>query len=223
MKQYVTYLIILLLALVLVACGGEAESSTSPVVISAENGTTTQSSSNLRLNEDYANAASIQTQLAIGTLRLEETELAVDAALASEILPLWQALQALGQNEGTASAELTAVANQIQDSMSADQINFISDMQITNESIQELVSEGLITIGRGTGADGEGATERGGGQVPPGGGQGRGGPGGFAGGNIDEDALATRQAERTERGGANGGFVIDAVVRLLTNKAGEAN
>ena len=66
----------------LAACsGGAAETAVS------------NSSGSPRLTADYNQALPVQSQLAVGTLQLEETDLAVDEALAAEILPLWRALQ----------------------------------------------------------------------------------------------------------------------------------
>jgi hypothetical protein len=88
------------------ACGGgEGETAVSP------------STDSPRLTADYADALPVQSQLAVGMLQLEETDLAVDEALAAEILPLWRALQSLSNSYTTAEAEITAVLNQIQDTM----------------------------------------------------------------------------------------------------------
>jgi hypothetical protein len=214
----------LMLILMLAACGGGD-------VETAVSDTTSPTSSSPKLTADYEDALSIQSQLAIGTLQLEETDLAVDEALAGQILPLWQALQSLGNSETAAEAELTAVVNQIQNTMTAEQISAIADMQLTSESMAALIADGTLAFGRG-GGGGENASNAGG-VVPPAGGFGGGGglgggPGGGQGGipggqvEISEDDRATRQAMREsgDMGGVQDQALVGVVVRLLQEKTG---
>ena len=196
-----------------------------------------------RLSEDYSDALPVMTQLAVGTLRLEETDLAVDETLAAEILPLWQAAQSLNNSDTAASVEVEAVLSQIQDAMQPTQVTAIADMKLTSDSLTELVESGEIAfgpgIGRGQGqTDGEGFTPPAGfgGGGGPGGGPGGGVPGGFpeggvpggggfGGETISEDDLATRQAQFASGEGLEGfqdQAMIGAVIRLLQNKTGEA-
>jgi hypothetical protein len=179
---------------------------------------------------------SLQTLLALGTLRLEETELAVDEDQARSLLPLWQALQSLSASDTTAPAELEAVVRQLEGTMSAAQINAIQEMGLTAESLAEMVESGALGLragnrgGNGTGAGGAGEGGLPGGGFPgggPGAGGGPGGGAGFPGGGpgaagveMDEDALATRQAQR-ESGAFQEQALLFSVVRLLQNKTGE--
>ena len=82
----------------------------------------------VRLRADYTDALSLQGQLALGILQLEETDLAIDETAATELLPLWQALQSLMNSDTTAAIEIDAVVNQIQESLATDQIQAIADM-----------------------------------------------------------------------------------------------
>lgn len=217
-------MMVMLFALLVVACSGEAEVAVEGNVVEAS--TTTD---RVRLSADYPNALPIQSQLAIGTIQLEESDLAVDETLATEILPLWRALQSLSASETTASAEITAVLNQIQDTMTPEQITAITDLQLTDEMVQTMIADGTLAFGRGPGGQGGGAEGgqgggRGGG---PGGGLLGGGGGGRPGGdvgNADPDELATRRAERFGESGA-GDFLSNAmtgaVVNLLARKTGE--
>ena len=226
---------LLLVMLMLAACGGDAAIEDSGFESAgSDNSAETESQSTtierVRLDEEHSNAASVQTQLAVGIIQLEDSDQAVDEALATEILPLWQALQALGQNETTATAELTAVLNQIQDTMQPEQINAIRDLQITEESIQQMLADGAIQPGRGGGGGQNGGAPAGGQGGQGGNGGGRGGlPGGGQGGQgglggADPDEIATRRAERFGEAGAGdfpGNAVTGAVVRLLSVKTGE--
>ena len=186
------------------------------------------------LNEDYSDALSVMTQLALGTLQLDETDLAVDEALAAELLPLWQAAQSLSNSETAASVEVDAVLNQIQDTMSLEQVQAITEMQLTADSMTELLESGAIAFGRGAGRGqedgGEGGFTPPAGFVPgqgggPGGGLGGLGGGGFGGGNLSEDDIATRQAEFASGDGLaeiQDQAMVGAVVRLLQTKTGDA-
>ncbi|MEW5985959.1 MAG: hypothetical protein AB1791_04945 [Chloroflexota bacterium] len=194
-----------------------------------------------RLNDDYNDALSVQGQLALGTVQLEETELAVDEAQAAELLPLWQALQSLGASDTAATVEIEAVVNQIQDTMTPAQIQAIADMKLTADSLTELMESGALAGGFGrvasqsegsssTTADGFPAGGPPGGGFlaggPPAGGLAAGGPpGGFAGGaagNVSEDDIATRQAaiESGDLGDFQERALTGMVIRLLAEKTG---
>ena len=190
-----------------------------------------------RLNDDYSDALPVMIQLAAGTLKLEDSELAVDEALAVEILPLWRAAQSLNGSETAASVEVDAVLNQIQDAMSAGQVAAIAGMTLTSDSLAELLESGEIAFGRGPGQGQGNETEGSGGFTPPAGfvpgaGGGPGGGGGFAGGpagsantELSEADIATRQAEFASGEGfadLQDQAMVGAVIRLLQTKTGEA-
>jgi len=241
-KSSITLIIALIGLLVLSACGGSDE----PVAESgiqvptgneeqAPSGSDSQSAAPIkaRLSADFANALSPQGQLALGTLQLEESDQALDETAATELLPLWQALQSLSNSQTTAAVEIDAVVNQIQDSMTAEQIAAIAGMKLTEDTLTTLFEEGEFgRAGRGVpAAGGPGGRFGGGGNFPggrPGGGQGGGlpggGPGGEGFGELSEDDIATRRAEFAE-----GGFgdiqdrlLVGSVVRLLQEKSGQA-
>ncbi len=224
--------------ILLAACGSNENES---AAIDNSDGTT--SNDQLVLDDDYENALSVAAQLALGTVQLEETDNAVNEAQAETLIPLWQALQSLSNSDTAADVELQAVTNQIQESMTVAQIQAIFDMKLTTDSLAELAQEGgfgrgLGGFARGAGQDGQtegdfqGGGFRGGG---PGGGPGGGiiiggfpggGPeGGFPGGgfgNLDEDALATRQAEfASGTSGFQDLLMMNMVIRLLQTKTGE--
>ena len=219
-----------------VACAGETAVNDTPTTSTA---TTEQAA---RLNDEYSDALPIMTQLAAGTLQLEETDLAVDETLAAEILPLWQAAQNLSSSETAASVEIEAVLNQIQDTMSPEQVAAIAEMALTADSLTELLESGAVAFGRGPGqgqaggAGGDAAFSPPAGFVPGAGGGPGGGPGGGFGGGfggdlggpggaeISEDDIATRQAEFASGEGfadIQDQAMVGAVIRLLQTKTGE--
>jgi len=225
-------LFLLISVLTLIACSSSEE--TSEPDVQNETDAEIQPVEKVRLAADYTDALSPQSQLALGTLQLEETDLALDETVAAELLPLWQALQSLSNSEVTAEAELNAVVNQIQDGMAVEQIQAIADMKLTEESFTALLESGELAFGgrgfgRGDGEnDGAGfpAGFPGGGFGRPGGGfggPGAGGPGaGF--GNLSEDDIATRQAQFSEgdfAGAIQERVLLGSVIRLMQNKIGE--
>ena len=239
-KKMSTLFIVSLIGLLLLsACGGSDETaaeveSGSESQASNDNESQTSDPEKTRLSDGYADALSVQGQLALGTIQLEESDQAIGETAAAELLPLWQALQSLSNSQTTATVEIDAVVNQIQDSMTAEQITAIAGMKLTEESLTTLIEEGDFAFGRGNfgGAGRDVATDGGpggegglpGGGLPGGGGRGQGGgiPGG--GGDLSEDDIATRRAEFAE-----GGFgdiqdriIVGTVVRLLQEKSGEA-
>ena len=219
----------LILILFLSACtpSGGAETAVSSNAPSSDS--MTVSDNKVRLSDDYNDALSVQSQLALGTIRLEETDMAVDETLAAEILPLWQAVQSLSNSETAASMEVTAVLNQIQDTMDPAQVQAIANMSLTNEVLTEMFESGELNMGRTRpqGEDGEttGGGQRGGGGIPgQGGGPGGGGGGLPGGGNISEDDIATRRAA-LESGDGMAQFqeqaLVMSVIRTLQTKTGE--
>jgi hypothetical protein len=194
-------------------------------------GTTVENPAQVRLQDNYADALSIQGQLAAGTMMLEDTPLAVDEGLAGELLPLWQAVQSLSNSDTAAPVEITAVLNQIQDSMEPEQVAAIAALNLTADSLATMIEEGTLAFGfsgRGQTDDGTGGQTGGfpsgrpGGGIPGGGIPGGGFSGGGAGG-LDPEALATRQAQFAsgETDAMQERMLLGAVVRLMGTKTGE--
>lgn len=229
--------------LIFTAACSSTEAGVATAVLTNDGGTAVTTT---RLNDDYTDALPVMTQLAVGTLQLESTDMAVDETLAAEILPLWQAAQSLSSSDTTADIEIEAVLNQIQDAMQPAQVAAIAERNLTSDSLAELMESGAIAFGPGMGrglADGEtedsgftppagfGAGGGPGGGMPaggPGGGgevpAGGGGFGGGLGGDFSEDDMATRQAEFASGEGLEGfqdQAMVGAVIRLLQSKTGE--
>jgi hypothetical protein len=225
MRRSILFVVALMVMGTLVGC-----SSTNSDVKSAAQASS-ETSIEVRLRDDYDDALSIQGQLAAGTLLLEDTDLAVDEAMAAELLPLWRAVQSLINSDTAAVMEIEAVYNQIQDTMTPDQITAIAEMELTEESLTTLMEEGEIDFGRGGIGGGRGAglgedfTPPEGGSRPGGGflGEGPGGPGGGFPEGFDPEVMATRQAQVAEGGleSFTDRMLITAVIRTLEVKTGE--
>ncbi|MBE9473899.1 MAG: hypothetical protein IMY85_03345, partial [Chloroflexi bacterium] len=118
-KLLLTTIASLIIVLALSACGSSAEVTTNP----GESNKSSPSESSPGIGEDFQDALPISAQLGFGTLLLEDSEYAVDPLQAAELLPLWKAARSLNQSETVAEAELEAVFNQIQDTMTSEQIS----------------------------------------------------------------------------------------------------
>ena len=141
MTRTITIGILLMLLVTLTACGGGAATLTEPTALPQS------------------------IQLSMGTLKLEETPQAVTAEQAQELLPLWQMLRTLQQSDTAAQAEIEAVLNQIQGTMTPEQRAAIKQMDLTLASMRTMAQELGLGMGRGEGEGSSGGQE--GGFRPP--------------------------------------------------------
>jgi hypothetical protein len=224
MKKALLIYILLISTMMLSACGGNAASAS---------GTSTETQL-----DPNARELPLSTKLAIGTLKLEGTEFAVASDQAAELLPLWQVLNNLSSSDSAAPEETTAISEQIQETMTVEQLAAIEAMSLTGEDIFATMQElGLANAPQvnASGTPQAGGNFRGGqgpeGGFPPddapqGGGAGGGaGPGGgFGSGDVSPEQIATAQARRAEGGGGFGNRMLtpllEAVIELLESKAG---
>lgn len=119
----------------------------------------------------------LSSRLAIGTLQLEGTDLAVTKEEAKTLLPLWKAIKSMSNSDTATAEEIQAVYNQIEESMTADQIAAIKNMEMTQEQMTALMDK--------LGID----------------------PGQFGGGrmaNLTEEQRATQIAQFQAQGGTGG-------------------
>lgn len=215
MKKVKILGLVVSLSLILVACGGTNGGEISARTV---------------LNEDYPDALSVQTQLTLGTLKLEETDLAIDAEQAAELLTLWQAIRSLSLSDITAEGEIEAIINQILETMSSEQLGAIAAMELTQKGVLELTQELGLARGGDFTAEGDPRSSALDGMVPgsgggPGGGMG-GGPGGGGigelGGDLDPEQIATLQAERAEKqslGDRSTMFLINPLILMLEERS----
>lgn len=144
----------------------EAQTSveTQPTAASA---TTTNSSSDV-LNTDYENAVSIESQLVMGTLKLNSGDQALTKDQATALIPLWTNLKTItesmmpqrGQPGADANStpepqttntetqsKIDALVQQIQAIMTPEQLKAIADMKITQESAMTILQEQGVNFG----------------------------------------------------------------------------
>ena len=197
------------------------------------------------VNTNYANALPVPSQLALGTIMIKDTQDALTAAQAAELLPLWQAVQSMTSSTTTSAVEFEALVTQIQQTMQPAQLQAIANLKITQESMATAFqSLGLNNFqpGRNGAPSGTqvartpGGPNGGGFNGPPGGGGfiegGGGGPGGFGGGGpggfgglptgtVSPSIQATVMAMATQRAEFGNPMLYNAVVTFLTTAAGQ--
>lgn len=222
MKKRVPFFLLIGLMLGVVACGNSPEKA-------GVNETTTSVESRIPIN-----------QLIVGTMQLEGTEHAVTAEQAEDLLPLWKAYRGLVTSDTAAQAEVQALLNQIQSTMTSDQLDAIQAMQVSTEQISAWMEEyGLLPEGApensgegetafpGGGFGGDSFAQGGPGEGPDGGGFPR---DGFREGNpnfpddISPDQMrATAEAMQEEGTGPAfrmGSPLITPLIAYLETKAG---
>ena len=201
------------------------------------------------LSESYPDALPVVAQLVVGTLKLEESDLAITADQAQELVPLWQAYRTLMTSQTSAQQERDALLTQIEQTMTAEQLKGIAEMKLAAADMQTVFrnrspqeqgqASGTQAPGQrqffGQAGGGGGFPGGGGGGFPGGGGFTGGGGGGFNGGGEGFfGGLAPGQTPnpqaietlRAERGGASGltsslnPGLVGVLIQFLQQKSG---
>jgi hypothetical protein len=77
----------------------------------------------------------IAAQLAVGTLKLAGTDQAVTAEQAQDLIVYWETYKQLSQSDTAAQAEYDGLIAQIEETLTADQVQAISAMDITQQDV----------------------------------------------------------------------------------------
>jgi hypothetical protein len=143
MKKFTYAILCLIIVLGLVACGGgDGNTQEDETTTAADTGDV---------------SLSIETQLILGTMKLDGTDLEVTADQASELLTLWKAFKSLSTSDTAAEEELDAVINQIQKTMTAEQLDAIQAMDLEQGDMASLMEElGILPEGGFMGGQGGG-------------------------------------------------------------------
>ena len=161
-------------------------------------------------------------QLAVGILSLEAAGYPLDTTQAAELLPLWKGVRYLINSDTDAAEEMTGVVKQIQDALSADQLQAIQtlDPQTMAETTQKLG----ISMGGSARPAGDAETttsSAGGGPMAGGPPDGGGFPGGDMGGGPgmmgaqSSEAQSSLESAMPELPAA----LLEAVIQFLTEAA----
>ena len=177
------------------------------------------------------------TQLIIGTFKLEGTAQAVTTEQAKELIPMWQVYKGLLASDTAAQEEKDGLVEQIQETMTKEQTQAITAMNLTQRDVFTLMEEkGLGFAGgqRNNSSGGNSTSNRnnsgGGGFAPPEGGF----PGGgFPGGGPD-GGFSNRNQSRNNNSNQNGSsttttarpqlntgtVLLEPLIELLKQKVG---
>lgn len=214
-----TLILLTILALTLTACGASD---------STEVAASSQTSSSAQTLSD-------PTLLLIGTLKLDGAAQAVTAEQAAELLPLWQVYNELINSDTAAQAEKDALVKQIEETMTAEQMQAIREMNLTPQDSFALMQEMGLGMGRDQSSSSAGSTSNftPGNGMPMGGGMPAGGPPPDMGGggvpgqdgggqNLSQEQIATAQAARAEQGVGNilPPALLEALIQYLQKVAG---
>lgn len=93
------------------------------------------SSTNTPTDTHTGNGLSTITELAVGTLKLTGTTQEVTTDQAKELLILWKVYQEVSQSSTSAQEEVDALVEQIQETMTTEQIQAITDMNLTQQDV----------------------------------------------------------------------------------------
>ncbi|MGD0575223.1 MAG: hypothetical protein ABSB61_07640 [Anaerolineales bacterium] len=200
--------IVMIGALILSACASKA----SPTASSAGG----PPSANGGAGAGFANQPlPLAAQLVVGTFKLEGTANAVDAKEAANLVPLWQSYTQLISSNTADPAQIDAVVSQIQSTMTPQQVQAITAMNLTTQDeFTTMSSLGLGGFrGGANGTLGFGATPRAGG-----------GGGGFSGGGAGGGGTrptpdATQRAARAQVGNRIPTALMNALISLLQKEA----
>ena len=205
-----------MMALNLTGCGTTGQA--------AGDGATVAGGANI--NESYTDALPVVTRLVVGTLKLEETDLAITADQAQQLVPLWQAYRSLLTSQTSAQQERDALVTQIEGAMRADQLAEIVGMKLTAADMQTVFrdrnpqGQSQVNGTRTPGQNGGGFAGGGGGFPGGSGFPGGGSFGGLAPGQTpNPQAFETLRAERGGTSGVNPGLV-SVLIEFLQQKLG---
>ena len=185
----------------------------------------------------------IETRIAVGTLKLEGGEQAVSAEQAGELLVMWQVYQELRNSDTAAQAEIDGLVQQIQDTLTPEQMEAIQVMSLTQQDVFALMQEQGAEMGLAQRSSSEGTftfdpaagggPPDGGGGPPPDGGMGGGAPpdGGMGGDMGEMGGVAPGSGTDQSQGAATGQdlrrnegvptAVVSALIQYLEGKAGQ--
>lgn len=94
-----------------------------------------------------------RTQLILGSIGLEETDLKITTEQASALLPQWKVLKNLLSSDSASQVEIDALQEQIKESLSSEQSTWIDNLRYTPEeyqaAIQDFMPEGMNFGGNG--------------------------------------------------------------------------
>lgn len=225
LKKIISLAVLVPMIFAMTACAGNSSFGNS-----APAGQGTESSTASLVNQ------SLENKLAVGTLKLEKTPQAVTAEQAKDLLLLWKAVKSLSASTTTAPEETTALYQQIQDTMTAEQLQAIQSLSLTQEDISALMKQYQLsgrqttTTTKNTGSSSSQSAQAGGAGGPGGEMMGGGMPGGGMGGemgaimgggqpNSQSSSQSTKSSTTLKTTTVNTNMIFaDAVIQILKER-----
>ena len=170
------------------------------------------------LNTKYTDAVSVAEQLLTGTFMLADTNLSLTGEQTAQLIPLWTSLKEAVQNSA-AQEQTDAILQQIESTLTAEQVKAIVDFRITRQSMMSVLQDKGVTMG-GPQGNGSGGPNGSGGGTPPDGTPPAGGSGNGNGTppQMDETPVAGNPPQ------GRGNFLlpelIDALIQFLQGTQG---
>jgi len=112
------------------------------MVLSACTNNSSQASSSGSSSNNSSQSGTALSQvnmLLVGTLKLEDTDQALTKDEAAQLLPLWQAYRSLSSSQTAAEAEVEALLQQIESSMTSEQVQAIKALNLTSTDMMDLM------------------------------------------------------------------------------------
>jgi hypothetical protein len=201
MNKKIFWITLTLFTLILTACA-----STAGTAGTAPSGTSS------------ADELPAQTKLILGTINLEETDNAITAEQAKELLPMFYVLKDLNDSDTAAQEEIGGLVNQIQETMTAEQVQAIDDMSLTRRDMFAITQGG--SAGSSTSGTSSTTSAGGGAGGPPdmGGMPGGGMPGGGAVSSTGTTSASSDTSAARVVDTSTPSALFDAVIELLEKK-----
>jgi len=117
------------------------------VVILSACSSATSASSSSQSQQINPSSLTLQEKLGLGILKLDGTSQAVTASQASTLLPLWKAVKSLSASDITSPAEMTALYQQIEDSLTSAQVQAIKNLNLTQSELTYMIEQQSTGIG----------------------------------------------------------------------------
>ena len=174
-----------------------------------------------------------EAQIAVGTLKLAGTDQDISVEQAEELVVYWQVYKELSQSQTAAQAEVDGLTAQIQETMTDDQMQAITDMDITQQdmlasmqgvTVASSSSSGSSTINVASGSASGGGMPAGGppdgGGAPPEGGI----PADMSGAVSTTAASGASQAQSSQAGTSSTvitgvpSVLVEAVIQSLRQR-----
>jgi hypothetical protein len=127
------------------------------------------SSTNTPANTNTGNGLTTISQIAVGTLKLAGTEQDVTADQAKELIILWQVYEEVSKSSTAAQEEVDALVDQIQETMTSEQMQAISDLNLTQQDVFAAMQSADVNSSTSVSTTTVSAPSSGGGDMPAGG------------------------------------------------------